>query len=73
MFLAIGARLFPTLTYGVLGVLILIYTLVGAALLYRSFVRHGSAPFLAALFTLGLGAITFLFFYFVTALFIRPA
>lgn|GEM_PF-4174373 len=73
MFLAIGARLFPTLTHRLAGLLVLIYTLAGAALVYRSFVRHGFRLLLEALFTLGLAVIAFLFFYFITALFMRPA
>jgi hypothetical protein len=66
--LATGSRLVPTVINGGIGGLFLIYTVVGAALVYRSLERR-LPSWQAVVLTLGMGVIVFLFFYFLAGLF----
>jgi hypothetical protein len=66
--LAIGSRLMPVIVDSAVGGLFLIYTLVGAAIVYRSLdLRLPSWQ--AGGLTIGMGIIVFLFFYFLVGLF----
>jgi hypothetical protein len=66
--LAMGSRLVPAVINGGIGGLFLIYTLVGAALVYRSLAQRVPS-WQAVILTLAMGVIVFLFFYFLAGLF----
>jgi hypothetical protein len=66
--LAIGSRLVPAMVDSAIGGLFLIYTLVGAAIIYRSLDRR-LPSWQAAGLTIGMGVIVFLFFYLLAGLF----
>jgi hypothetical protein len=66
--LAVGSRLVPVLFNGAVGGLFLIYTLVGAGLVYRSLSRR-QPMWQAIVLTLAMGVMMYLLFYLLAGLF----